>query len=384
MNEIKKKYASAGYIAFMFSGLCAISSGVVVSILKEKYNLSFGMSGTLLSLMSIGNMLASFAAGILPGKIGQRKTVAFLCLGYFIGYMLMAFFGNPGILMGAFILVGIAKGCTINNCTVLVGNNVENKAKGMSLMHAFYATGAMVGPFVITALLLVNQTLPMVGIAIGGLLLWLTFMLAGLPDKPVIKDNKKTTDFSFLKTARFWLLTGLIFCQNSAETAVSGWLVTYYKDNGILGNTLSTYTVTVMWGATLIARLLIAFVLPIKNAFYAISVMGAGCSILYLGLINAHTPVMAILMLFGFAFFMAGVNPVGMSGVGKRLDPATVGVLIPIASLGQIVMPWIIGVLADRIGLSAGMFLNIIPCVGMLVLSLIIVSFDKKSVLVNH
>lgn len=378
MEPQNKKLATAGYLAFMFSGLCAISSGVIVSILKEKYNLSFSMSGSLLSLMSIGNMLASFAAGILPGKIGQRKTVAFLCSGYFIGYLLMAFFGNAGILMGAFLLVGIAKGCTINNCTVMVGNNVENKAKGMSLMHAFYATGAMVGPFVITALLAINQTLPMLGVALGGLCLWLIFMSAKLPKKPVAKEDGKQTDFSFLKTTRFWLLTGLIFFQNSAETAVSGWLVTYYKDNGILGGNLSTYTVTIMWGATLIARLLIAFVIPIKNAFFAISIMGIGCSALYYGLVNANTPMMAIGMLFGFAFFMAGVNPVGMSGVGKKLDPKTVGVLIPIASLGQIVMPWIIGIFADMVGLTASMFLNLVPCIGIFVISLIIFRIDQK------
>lgn len=377
--EYNNRLAKTGYIAFMFSGLCAISSGIIVSILKEKYALSFSMSGTLLSLMSIGNMLASFAAGILPGILGQKKTVALLCSGYFVGYLLMAFFGNAGILMGAFLLVGIAKGCTINNCTVLVGNNVLNRAKGMSLMHAFYATGAMVGPFIITALAAVNPTLPMIGVSIGGLFLWLTFFLAKLPNEKVINSSGKNTDFSFLKSLRFWMLTGLIFCQNAGETAVTGWLVTYYKDNGLLGATLSTYTVTIMWGATLIARLLIAFVVPIKNAFYAITFMGAGCFLLYFGLINANTPLLVIVMLFGFAFAMAGVNPVGMSAVGKTLDAKTVGVLIPIASLGQIIMPWVIGVFADFLGLRVSMYLNLIPCIGIFILSLLLLRVDQKN-----
>jgi fucose permease len=52
-----------------------------------------------------------------------------------------------------------------------------------------------------------------------------------------------------------WLLTALIFCQNGAETSVTGWLVTYYKNQEILSDVLSTYTVTIMWSATLIARM---------------------------------------------------------------------------------------------------------------------------------
>ena len=49
---------NAGFFAFFLSGICAISSGVVVSILQEIYGFAYGMTGTLLSLMSIGNLLA--------------------------------------------------------------------------------------------------------------------------------------------------------------------------------------------------------------------------------------------------------------------------------------------------------------------------------------
>ena len=56
---------NAGFFAFFLSGICAISSGVVVSILQEIYGFAYGMTGTLLSLMSIGNLLAGFASGML-------------------------------------------------------------------------------------------------------------------------------------------------------------------------------------------------------------------------------------------------------------------------------------------------------------------------------
>lgn len=363
---MSRRLENTGYLAFGLSGLCAISSGIIVSILRDRWGLGYGMTGTLLSLMSMGNMAASFAAGILPGKIGARKTVALLCAGYFLGYMLMAFTGSAALLMAAFLAVGIAKGCTINNCTVLVGSNAADRTRGITLMHAFYATGAMACPFIIS--LLAGNAI--VGIALAGLLLWLAFVSAGLPEREA--GDKGKADFSFVRDPFFWLLTGLIFCQNAGETAVTGWLVTYYKDAHILSGALSTYTVTIMWGATLIARLLIAFVIKVRNTFGFLAVMGGGCCIFYLLLMMSSSPVPAVLMLFGFAFSMAGVNPVGMASIGKYMNPTGVGVLIPIAAIGQIVGPWSIGVIAEHVSLRSGMFFNLIPCAGIMVLSLYI------------
>lgn len=374
-----RRLCNTGFLAFFLSGICAISSGIIVSILQEKYGFQYGVTGTMLSLMSIGNMAASFASGILPGKIGTRNTVLILCSGYFLGYLLMAVTGITGIVMAAFLMVGLAKGCALNNCTVLVGNHSSDRTKGMNIMHACYACGALLCPFLAAALLSVNDTLPMLGVALMGLVLWLVFVSAGLPKKTVSSDGKKEKiGFDFLRERKFWLITGLLFCQNAAETSVTGWLVTYYKDMGILSGAFSTYTVTVMWGATLIARLLIAFVFPVKNTFKALAVMGAGCTVLYCGLVFMQQPVGAVLMLFAFAFAMAGVNPVAVAGAGKAMNATSLGVMLPVAGIGAILMPWLIGIVADMVGLKAGMFCNLVPCLGIMIFSLLILHLPRE------
>ncbi len=379
-GERSVRLRNTGYLAFFLSGICAISSGIIVSILQEKYGFSYGVTGTMLSLMSIGNMAASFASGILPSKIGARNTVLILCSGYFLGYLLMAFVGVVGIVMAAFLMVGLAKGCAINNCTVLVGDNSSDRTKGMSIMHACYACGALLCPFLAAAFLHVNDALPMIGVAVAGFFMWMVFLSAKLPGRKTGVDGKKDKpSFAFLRERRFWIITGLLFCQNAAETSVTGWLVTYYKDMKILSGAFSTYTVTVMWGATLIARLLIAFVFPIKNTFKALAVMGAGCTILYSGLVFMQQPVGAVLMLFAFAFAMAGVNPVAVAGAGKEMNATSLGVMLPVAGIGAIVMPWLIGIVADMAGLKAGMFCNLVPCIGIFVLALVMTKEQQAS-----
>ena len=142
---------NAGYQTFFISGICAISCGVVVSLLKEQLGFDYAMTGTLLSMMNVGNLAAGFAAAFLAGKLGMKRSVALLTAGYAVGYLLMAVTGWAGLLMAAFFLVGIGKGSTINTCTILVGDNSEDRTRGMNIMHSCYALGALLCPFLISA-----------------------------------------------------------------------------------------------------------------------------------------------------------------------------------------------------------------------------------------
>ncbi len=93
-------------------------------------------------------------------------------------------------------------------------------------------TGALLCPLVIAVLLKGGNTLPMIGIAVLGLIFWLIFLAAKIPERGEDQNGQNgQSSFAFLKSKTFWILTGLVFCQNAAETSVAGWLVTYYKDS---------------------------------------------------------------------------------------------------------------------------------------------------------
>lgn len=376
MNSLDKKLQMSGFIAFFLSGICSISSGIIVSLLQERYGFDYNVTGTLLSIMSIGNLMAGFATGVLPAKIGLKATIITLSAGYELGYLWLGISGWMSILVLSFLLIGFAKGSVINMCTILVSNHSENRAKGMNIMHSCYALGALICPFVIAGAGLIGPVVPMFTLGFLGLIMWIIFHLTPFEKKTAGKKEK--TDWGFLKSKRFWLLTGLIFCQNAAETSVNGWLVTYFKGSGILSGTLSAYTVTVMWTATLIGRLLIAFVFPLKNPYTAMIKMGIGCTVFYIGLMMANNPVAAILLLFAFAFSMAGMNPTAVACAGKMTSVASIGVLLPAASFGGILMPWIIGIVSNIAGLKMGMAMNIISCVGMLIFCIAVKNLNEE------
>ena len=109
------------------------------------------MTGTLLSLMSVGNLLAGLLMGMLPSALGMKRSVLLLTIGYAVGYGLMGLTGLPILLALAFFIVGIAKGSVLNTCTILVSGNSADRTRGMNLMHSCYACGALLCPFLIAA-----------------------------------------------------------------------------------------------------------------------------------------------------------------------------------------------------------------------------------------
>ena len=372
MEQQSARLRNTGFLTFFFSGICAISAGVVVSLLQEEYGFAYGMTGTLLSLMSIGNLIAGFLVGVLPGALGMKRSVLLLTIGYAVGYSLMGLTGAMAVLALAFFLVGIAKGSVMNTCTILVSDNSANRTRGMNLMHSCYACGALLCPFLIAAAARVSTALAVFLLAVLGLMLWLVYgftPLGGGSRKTA--RTKEVIDWSFLHAPRFWLLTGLLFCQNAAEQSVTGWMVTYFKGSGIIAGSLAAYTVTVMWGATLVARLLIAFVFPFKNPRKAMVGMSVLCTFFYVLLVRADTQGMAIVLLFAFAFSMAGLNPTAVASAGRMTSVTSMGIMLPAASSGAILMPWIIGIVAEKAGLAAGMASNIVPCVGLIIFTLL-------------
>ena len=379
MEQQNTRLRNAGFLTFFFSGICAISSGVVVSLLQEKYGFAYGMTGTLLSLMSIGNLLAGFLTGILPGVLGMKPSVLLLTTGYAIGYGLMGFSGAELVLSLAFFLVGIAKGSAMNACTILVSGNSKDRTRGMNLMHSCYACGALLCPFLIAAAGKISTSLAVLVLAALGIVLWLVYLATPMGGKTSgAKGGKEKIDWSFLRSVRFWLLTGLLFCQNAAEQSVTGWMVTYFKGSGIITGALAAYTVTVMWGATLVARLLIAFVFPFRHPRKAMVVMGITCTVFYFFLMQAHTQGAAILLLFAFAFAMAGMNPTAVASAGRMTSVTSMGIMLPAASSGAILMPWIIGLVAEDAGLAAGMACNIVPCIGLVVFAILVARLPEE------
>ncbi len=65
------------------------------------------------------------------------------------------------------------------------------------------------------------------------------------------------------------------------------------------------------------------------------------------------------------------MNPTAVASAGRMTSVTSMGIMLPVAASGAILMPWVIGVVAESAGLAAGMMTNIVPCVGLVIFAIL-------------
>lgn len=375
----KKRLAFCSYSAILLSGLCASSASVVVPLLREQYAISYNFSGLLLALLSVGNLVAGLLAGILPRYLGRRLTMLIFTAGAAAGYFLLATVGLPAFLCLGFLFIGLSKGNAMNNVTVNIGMISADKTRGLNLVNAAYATGSLCGPFIY---LIFSQDslpwyLPLFILALAGVCMWFFLFATGTGPAAHTNTGKSAgksmqDDWSFLKSRHFWYSVIFLLGQQCAEISVTGWLVTYFKDTSILVGAVSEFTVTIIWAAMLAARLIIAFVLPPNSRLRSLTAMSVACIVTYTLLLLSTSSVPAIISLILFGISIAGVYPTAIAQAGKDLSSASVGIMLPAAGIGAIVMPYITGAVASAIGIHGGMMCSLAALALMLVFSILL------------
>ena len=169
--------------------------------------------------------LAGLLAGALVGKMGTKPLRPALTIGCAVGYGLTP--DRPAHLLAlAFFIVGIAKGSVLNTCTILCrGAATCRLHRGMNTPCTPAGTcGAPACPFLISAAARSAPRWPCWRWQRWVWVLWLVHLFTPWQAAP---RPKKLSPIELLRSSRFWLLTGLLFCQN-AEQSVVGWMVTYF------------------------------------------------------------------------------------------------------------------------------------------------------------
>ena len=73
----KKKQFLCSYGVFIMNGMMALSIGSLLPFIRDERGLDYAFCGMIVSLHSVGNLVASFVAGMLPIAIGKKKSILF-------------------------------------------------------------------------------------------------------------------------------------------------------------------------------------------------------------------------------------------------------------------------------------------------------------------
>lgn len=71
----KKLQFFCSYAVFLINGMLALSIGSLLPFIRDARGLDYAFCGLIVSLHSVGNLISSFAAGMLPVFVGRKKSI---------------------------------------------------------------------------------------------------------------------------------------------------------------------------------------------------------------------------------------------------------------------------------------------------------------------
>ena len=377
------------FYAYMSLGLVLIMLGSILPEMKSDYALSYQVGGALLSVQSVGYVLAGLLAGYLPFVLGIKISFILIQLSVTLGFVMLLVSGNPVWLLAAMFLIGIGKGGITNYNNLLMNIYSEGKAGPLNILHACFAAGAVIAPLIA---MVVTGWRPAVIIGCVCCAASLAFLLpAGFSDKDLETSDapdisasaensgKKKVDYGFVKEKLFWVTVIICFFYQAVEASFMGWMTSFLIDTGVMAESLAQFTTSVLWMALMAGRLLCsaaATKFSPRSMILALTLITTGFMVI---LLQTKSPAGLIIATAGIGLGMSGMFGTSVSNAGDIFSkyPVCMGFFVFMTSMGAIVAPAIIGSVANTQGMHIGMSTLLIFAACMVVAAIVNIRLSR-------
>ncbi|MEV5410033.1 MFS transporter [Thermopolyspora sp. NPDC052614] len=363
---------TVSYVAFIITGVGAAATGVLLPAQIRDYGVDMATIGTTFFAFSAGFMLAGSTAGPVIHRFGIRAALV-IGGGVYVAACLYTALRPPFL---AFVAVQVVVGHGMGTLesalnTFLAG--LPNSTTLLNRLHAFFGVGALIGPLLATWILgFAPWTMVSLVLAVATVPVLVAFVLT-LPARPAPaaeaapdrtpeaapKPGEKGGGSLLGAVAREpAVLLGAAFLAVyvGTEISVGNWAFTFLTEERELTDRFAGYIVSGYWLGLTAGRFLISplatrlGLTPIGMTFLCL--FGVTTAALLTWVFPGTIMAAASLTLFGF--FLGPLFPTTMAVAPQLASPAlvptTIGLLNGVSVIGGAVFPWLVGAIAEGIG----------------------------------
>ncbi len=345
------------YLSFVSLGLPDGLNGVAWPSIRTYFDLPLDALGALLVMFTLGYLASSITSGWLLARMSVGALLALSCLATaisLIGYTLVPAWWMM-VVLGA--IAGLGAGAIDAGLNTFAAT--EFSARMVNWLHACYGIGAATGPLIMTSVLAAGRPWQR-GYQIVGLwqlLLAICFILTRKwwtkPDQTSRSSNPRV---STIRLPVVWLSIAVFFVYTGVEAAAGTWAYTLFTESRAVSMTTAGMWVSIYWGSLTAGRLLSGFIVafvPVRLLLrYSIIAVAFGAALVWLNV----TSLLSFLGLSLMGLASAPVFPSLIASTPIRMGEAhtgnAIGFQISAAVLGQSLLPGLVGVLANRLGLE--------------------------------
>ncbi len=370
----------AGFVMF---GVIFTMAGAALPHIIRTFGWSYTVTGLVLAASSAGYFLSSFVNGFLVQRIAP-KTI--MIAGLAVGVAAMALFMRwPSPWLNLFLNfgVGLSQGGleVVTNLEVI---HMEQKGQSrlMSLMHAAFCVGAIVGP---AAVGIVLQTgIPFVSVFIvSAVLLAGLALLVVLTKFPRVRpqtEQREGSGLSLLKEPLLLLMTAALLVYVGTEIGVSSWSSEYVTKVLDVSASMAALAVAVFWLGLLAGRLGISFAYKGTRQDRLMLGLAAVTAVALVGVLAARSIPTVAVAVFAAGLGCSGFYPLGMSLLGKQFKSGVaVGTAATGGAAGSIAFPFFMALLSQRVGIRDGFWFYLGMSLLLVVISVLLVRMVHRT-----
>lgn len=351
--------AFAGFVSL---GLPDGLNGVAWPSIRAYFNLPLDALGSLLVMFTTGYLASSFTSGRLLALMSVGALLAVSCLATALSLIGYAIAPSWWTMVALGTVAGLGAGAIDAGLNTFAATNFS--ARMVNWLHACYGVGAATGPVIVTSVLAARHPWQRGYAIVGGWQLALAFcFLVTRRRWPAVSSTPSSTtklarasNIATMKLTAVWLSVGIFFVYTGIEAAAGTWAYSLFTEaRGVSMMTAGAW-VSIYWGALTVGRLLsgvaAGFVSSRTMVRFCIAGIALGAALIWAN-VTSHFSFLG-LGLMGLA--SAPVFPMMIASTPARVGPAhtanAVGFQIAAAVLGQSLLPAMVGLLAQKLGLE--------------------------------
>ena len=349
---------AAACLGMLTFGIVLTTLGAALPEVIDRFGIDKAQAGSLFLLMTFGILAGSLVFGPMVDGQGYKGILIVAMALIAAGLEGMASASSINFLRVSIALIGFGGGIVNGGTNALVADiSTEGKGASLNLLGVFFGIGAVGVPFILATLGDQFTSATLIA-AVGALVLIPLFyvLVTSFPAPkqpqgfPIAAAGRLTKDPLLL------LMGFMLFLESGMEITVGGWTSTFVNEVLSVTPRTALIVLSLYWLGMMLARLVLATVLrkaKPTRVLYACITTGLIAAVL---LISTGNLVVASVGVFLLGVGFSATVPMVLGFVGERyvqLSGTAFSLVIAMALLGGMLIPWMTGVLGGRFGMRS-------------------------------
>jgi len=348
------------YVAFAANLLWVMVIGLLgpsVPVIVDGLDISYAQAGFLFTLLSLGSLFGSSVGAIASDSLNRKRLLTSLC-GLFAGGLVCMGFA-PGYVALCITIFGFSLfGSPIGSIgqSVMLDMYPGQRSRYLSIQTLFAAVGSFIAPLLVAVNIAggLSWRWPFLETAALVLVLTSVLTLVRIPNASADRSSRAPLT-SIIRNPNMVIASVLVFLYVAVDLGFSYWLAEYFSTELGVNLRLSSAAVSIFLIGMMSGRLTTSWLV---KRIATKRILLFGLSLAAVSLVSfLWIPAVGVKALFAFLYGL-GIGPVFPLMVAKASEEyphqsgAVTGLLFACMSLGGMVFPLVLGILASHHGIE--------------------------------